>query len=302
MTQENNQLHVGVLHSITASMLFALVPAYLQWLPTIHGYGLVGQRIIWTTIFIGLLLMISGHLRLALKPLYKLKNWPGLLAGAALIGVQWSIFIWAPLQGETLAVALGYFLVPLVLVVIGRLAFSDRLSPAQWLAAGLAAIGVLISLFTPAQFSWIVLVIVIGYPLYFLLRRAQPMPVVSAFFIENLLLLPLAWWAIVTFTEAKIPFDYPVDSLLWFAGLGVLGSLSVLAMMSASRKLPLALFGLASYLEPPLIILVATLFIGEQIHPGEELTYLFIGLAVGILALDGVIKIKNNKRRQQVFR
>ena len=221
------------------------------------------------------------------------------MAGALLVGVQWGVFVWAPLQGETLGLALGYFLLPLILVLTGLVLFNERLGYAQWAATALAAIAVVYSLWNTGQFSWVALVVALGYPPYFILRRKQPVPILSAFFIENLLLLPLAWWACVNFGEVDHAFAYDANTLLMFFGVGVLGSLGMLALLIASKRLPMALFGLLGYLEPPLIVLVAIIGIGEQIHPGERLTYLLIFLAIILLALDSALKWFKFRRRYQ---
>lgn len=237
-------INSGILHSIAASFFFALMPAYLQWLPPLHGYVVVGQRILWTSIFVVLVLIVLRQLKSTLQPLTELKNWPGLIVGSLLVGIQWGLFVWAPLHGETLGLALGYFLLPLVLVVIGRFLFAEQLSPAQWGATALASLAVVFNLWHTGQFSWVALVVAFGYPLYFLLRRKQPLPVLSAFFIENLLLIPFSWWLCISFDDVNYPFAYEPNTLFLFLGIGVLGSLGMLAMLSASRRLPVALFGL----------------------------------------------------------
>jgi chloramphenicol-sensitive protein RarD len=278
-------------------MLFAVMPAYLQWLPPLHGYVVVGQRILWTSILIALVVFFQGQLKSTLQPLTELKNWPGLMVGALLVGVQWGLFVWAPLQGETLGLAVGYFLLPLVLVLIGFFLHNEHLSNMQWAASALATLAVVYSLLNTGRFSWVALVVAFGYPLYFLLRRKQPIPILSAFFIENLLLIPLAWWACIYFDEVNHPFAYDPRTLLLFLGVGVLGSLGMLAMLSASRRLPFTLFGLLGYLEPPLIFAVGVIAVGEQIHPGEQKTYLLICAAIALLAIDGAIKVQKSRRR-----
>lgn len=274
-----------------------MMPAYLQWLPPVPGYALIGQRIVWATIFMFVLLLCGNNLVGALQPLADVKKWPGLILGAVLVGVQWGVFVWAPLNGETLGLGLGYVLLPLVLVLIGRFLLNENVSNAQWAATGLAAIAVACNLWNTGAFSWVALVIAFGYPLYFMLRRKQPIPVLSAFFLENLLLLPLAWWACVSYGEVNHPFDYSPFTVLLFSGVGLLGSLGMLSMLSASRRLPVALFGLLGYLEPPLILLVGIFLVGEAIHSKELITYVFILLAMLLLVVDGLVKLRRHRRR-----
>ena len=286
----------GIAYSISASLLFALMPAYLQLLPPMAGFAVIGQRIIWTTLLITAFLVASRGLGNVLLPLRIARNWPGLVVGSLLVGVQWGLFVWAPLNGETLGLAIGYFLIPLVLVLVGQLFLNEQLSRLQWVASGLAGLGVLSALVNTGHFSWVALAVGCGYPLYYVLRRYQPIPVLSAFFLENLLLLPLAWWACVFYGDVDHPFAYSPDYLLLFLGVGALGSMGMLCLLSASRKLPMVLFGLLGYLEPPLLLLVAMVAVGESVAPGEELTYVMISAAIAVLLLEGVLAMRRVSR------
>jgi chloramphenicol-sensitive protein RarD len=281
-------MRTGVIFSVVASALFALMPAYLQWLPPIHSYVVIGQRVIWTSIIITIVLITTRQLKAALQPLSKPKNWPGLITGAVIIGMMWGLFVWAPLNGETLGIAMGFFLAPLVLVMVGLIVFKERLSPLQSIATLVAILAIICNLWNTGTFSWVALMIAVGYPSYFVMRRIQPIPVLTAFYLENLILIPLAIWACIVFGEVAHPFSYQPGMLLWLFGVALLGSLGMLFFLAASRRLPMTLFGLLGYLEPLFIFIVAVMVIGEKIRPGEGWTYLLICLAIILLALDGL--------------
>ncbi|CAH0990212.1 Protein RarD [Sinobacterium norvegicum] len=280
----------GVIFSICSAIIFAAIPAYLMLLQNTNGYAAIGQRIIWTTLLIATALAAAGRLRQALKPLLSVQAWPGLLTGALLVGVQWGVFVWAPMMGDTVGLALGYSLLPISLVLIGRFYYHENLSTAQWLATAVAVSSVIYMIIINGSLSLTAMIVALGYPLYFMLRRKQSLPIVSAFLIENILLLPVAWWACGHFEGVNHPFDYTVDKLLLFAGLGLLGAAGMLCYLSANRRLPLALFGLLSYLEPPLILLVGIIIVGEQIPSENLFSYLLIGCALSIMAIDAAIK------------
>ena len=271
------------------------MPAYLQWFPgSIHSFAIIGQRITWTCIFLLVAFVIAGQLKKVLQPAMKLENWPGLLAGTLLISIPWSLFVWGPLNGETLAVALGFFLGPLLLVLIGLVVFKERMSLLQWLAAALTVIAVISSIWQTGGFSWIAITIAICFALYVVVRKYQPVPVLSAFFIENLVLLPAGVWACMEFDGVAHPFAYDIDLLMKFSGVAVLGTLGMSCWLSASRKLTLTLLGLMSYLEPFFIFLVAIIFLAEKPGQGESLTYVLIGLSVLLLVADGIRHLKRN--------
>src|SRR5690606_1491384 len=116
----------------------------------------------------------------------------GILACGALIAAQLWVFSWAPLHGRGMQVALGYFLVPLVLVVLGRFLYKDRLAWWQWLAAGIAALGVGFELIRVGGVSWETLLVALGYPVYFVLRRALGIAHLGGMFWEFAALAPVA--------------------------------------------------------------------------------------------------------------
>lgn len=282
----------SVAFAIGAFCLFAALPAYVQLLQPLSGFAVTGQRIVWTVLLLicGLLLFDRGQLIQIGRLLCCWRSWPGYLLGSALVGAQFWAFIWGPMNGRTLEVALGYFMLPLVMVLAGRLVFGERLRPLQWLAVVCAFAGIVSSLVQAGGFSWLALLIALGYPPYFILRRYQPLPALQAFGIENLLLLPLAIWACVAFGGAAHPFDYPLDKLTLFAGLGLLGSIPMLLWLSASRVLALGVLGLIGNLEPSLIFCVG-LWQGETVEPSEWLLYGLIFSSLLLLGLDGARQI-----------
>ncbi|MDT4854424.1 Protein RarD [compost metagenome] len=229
----------------------------------------------------------------------RLRREPLLLAAlplaAALIGVQWALFVWAPLAGRMLDVSLGYFLLPLAMVLAGRVFYGERLRPLQRLAVACAFAGVLHELWRSQAFSWVTLVTALGYPPYFMLRRWMRLDALSGFILEMLVLAPLAVWLIVVWGPADA---FTLAPQLWWLlpGLGLLGALAFAAMMASSRLLPLGLFGILSYVEPVLLFLVALLFLGERFNAEQWLTYLPIWLAVLLVGWDSARLLIKQRR------
>ena len=207
--------------------------------------------------------------------------------GSALLGVQLWIFLWAPMNGQALPVSLGYFLLPLVMVVAGRILFGERLTQGQSLAALVAAAGVAHEFLRAGGMSWETWVVALGYTVYFSLRRWLRTDTLAGHWIDMVLLVPVA----AAFTLRQ-PNSWPLvagHSALWLL-LPLLGLVSAVALalyMIASRWLPMGLFGLLSYVEPMLLVIVAWL-LGESIAPQQYLTYGLIFAAVGLLILDGI--------------
>jgi chloramphenicol-sensitive protein RarD len=213
-----------------------------------------------------------------------------------LMGVQLWLFLWAPLHGRSLEVSMGYFLLPLAMVLTGRLVYGERLSRLQAVAVCCAAVGVGHELYQHGSFAWETLVVMIGYPIYFVLRRRCRTDHLGGLWCDMCLLLP---WALYFVTQGALstadlkqhPGLYGLIPLL-----GAISACALIAYVLASRLLPFSLFGLLSYVEPVLLVGVA-LLLGETIGPDQWLTYLPIWAAVLVLVLEGFKHLLRQRRR-----
>ena len=279
----------GVALSVGASVLFSVLPGYVQWLAPLDGIQVFAQRVLWSIPLVLLLVLLARQTALLRETFVRLRREPLLLAAcpvaAALIGVQWGLFVWAPLAGHMLEVSMGYFLLPLALVLTGRVFYGERLRPLQRLAVTCAVLGVLHELWRTQAFSWLTLVTALGYPPYMMLRRWMRFDALSGFVLEMLLLAPLAIWLIVAHGPVDAFANRPALWLL-VPGMALIGTLAFAAMMAASRLLPLGLFGILSYVEPVLLFAVAVLVLGETFDAGQWLTYLPIWAAVLLVGWD----------------
>ncbi|AEY01518.1 transporter DMT superfamily protein [Oceanimonas sp. GK1] len=284
----------GVALSVFSSVLFALLYYYASLMTPMNGEVVFGWRMLLTMPCLGLFLLYSGDWRLVATLLSQLKRrpvlWLGLPLSSALVAVQLWIFMWAPINGRGLAVSLGYFMMPLVLVLVGRFLYHERPTRLQWLAVACAAVGVANELWHAGGLSWETLVVAIGYPLYFVWRRWLGNDNLGGLWCDMLLMLPAAAWLAFAAGSpmavfAERPLLYPL-----VLGLGVISALALACYILASRRLPFSLFGLLGYVEPVLLVLVS-LVLGETISAEEWPTYIAIWTAVALLVLEGVRKM-----------
>lgn len=290
----------GLVASVVASVLFAALYYLAPLLAPLDGEQIFGWRVLSTLPFTTALLLMRGQwprvrqlLRQArLRPALAL----GLLGSAAMLGVQLWIFLWAPLHGRALPVSLGYFLLPLVMVLVGRVLFREDLTRLQWLAVALAAVGVAHEATRAGGMSWETWLVALGYTAYFVLRRRMGTDHLAGHWLDMLLLLPAALWFVLLRDEPSALALLAGHRHLW-ALVPLLGAVSALALalyMAASRWLPLGLFGLLSYVEPVLLALVA-LLLGERIAAAQWPTYGPIFAAVAVLVVDGGWRLRRRR-------
>lgn len=281
----------GVVVSVLASVLFASLYYLSPFLAPLDGEQIFGWRVLVTLPFTTALLFalkeVAAVRALLARALAQPRFGLLLVLSSALLGVQLWIFMWAPMNGRALPVSLGYFLLPLVMVVAGRVLFAERLTLGQGLATLVAAAGVAHEFWQAGGMSWETWVVALGYTVYFSLRRWLQTDTLAGHWIDMALLVPVA----VGFTLRE-PGSWPLlagNPSLW-ALLPLLGIVSAVALalyMIASRWLPLGLFGLLSYVEPVLLVVVAWL-LGESMEPQQQLSYALIFAAVGLLIGDGL--------------
>ncbi|MEH6454445.1 MAG: EamA family transporter RarD [Psychromonas sp.] len=283
----------GLIASVLASCFFALLPIYVQFQPILPetgiaagaGHWLAAQRILWSSVIMLLGLLIIGRISMLWSQLKQWRLWPRFFISACLIAPQFWLFIWAPLQGETLSVALGYFALPLTLVAVGYFVYGEQLTRAQLFACIIASCGVIYAYVIADGISWIVFVVALGYPLYFMYRRRYPMANDLVFSLDNLFLLPIALLAMFYLQPFNTWSEIEVWSWGYYLGLAVAGTLPMLLFLYASQMLPLSLFGLLGYLEPVLVFCVG-LLLGERIELIQWPTYGAIMLALVFIAVD----------------
>ncbi|SAK69176.1 transporter DMT superfamily protein [Caballeronia fortuita] len=299
-----HELARGIALSVAASTLFALMSGYTKWLAPLDGLDIFAWRIVWT---------LPGALALVVAR----KRWPQLCAlvarlaktprllllsaiEAALLGVQLWIFLWAPLHGRALEVSLGYFLLPLAMVLLGRFHYGERLDGFQWAGVAAAAIGVAHELIVTHAFAWPTLVVMLGYPPYFMLRRRLNADPLVSFAVEIMLMSPVA--VVMLFMRGAVA-EVASQPHLWLllAGLGALSTIALASYLRASRHLPLALFGILGYVEPVLLVGVAVLLLGEPFSTRQLGTYVPIWIAVALTGVHSARLVMRERSRKQTM-
>jgi chloramphenicol-sensitive protein RarD len=286
----------GIALAVVATTLFALLSVYTRVLRPLDGLDIFAWRIVWTVPGALLLVCLRGRrapfeglVRASLRePLKGLM----LVSASALLGLQLWLFMWAPLHGRMLEVSLGYFLLPLSMVLVGRFYYREELVPLQWLAVACAALGVAHELWVTHAFSWPTLIVAVGYPPYFILRRKIGGDSLATFALEILLLLPVAIVVIALSPGAQAALQRPLLWALLLPGLGALSTIALASYLAASRLLPMALFGILGYVEPVLLVLFSVTLLGESLSARQIGTYAPIWMAVVVTAVHSVLLLR----------
>ncbi len=270
----------GLTFGATAYLIWGLFPLYFPLLHPAGTFEVLAHRMVWSLVVAGLILTtVRGWSAIRSAPP---RVWALVTAGAVLIAVNWGVYIWAVDNGRVVEAALGYFMNPLVSVLLGVLLFGERLRPAQWVAVGLGAAAVGVLAFAGGSVPWVSLVLAASFAGYGLIKKVIPLPPTASLTAEGLILvLPalafLTWLQIygsATFVTAG------TGHTVLLMSAGIVTCVPLLAFAAAAQSLPLSVLGLMQYLTPVVQFLIGVFVLHEAMP-----TYRWIGFALVWAAL-----------------
>lgn len=294
-------MYKGVALSVLASVVFGILYFYTQFLKPLNSEETFAWRMIATIPFLTVFMWWMGDLKLITDLFKRIFKQPWLvvwlLVSSFLCTTQLWLFLWGPINGRGLQVSLGYFLLPLVMVLVGCVLYKEKLSRWQIAAIVLAVLGVGHELWRIGTVAWETLYVAFAYPLYFFLRRVFKTDHLGGFWWDLFLILPVAFYLAYFYSDTLTLIAH-FPHLIWAViGLGFLSALGLGSYILASRYLPFVIFGLLSYLEPVLLAF-ASIMLGERLNPSEWLTYIPIWCAVLLLVLEGGLHLYQQKRKK----
>ena len=277
--------------AVAANAWWGLSPIFWKQLSSVASFDAVAHRVVWSAL---LLAVVHTVQRRWSNFGAVMRNRRNLLVGACtavLLFINWAIFVWAVGEGRVIESALGYFLNPLVSVLLGRLVFAERLRPVQWMSVGLAAIGVVWLTIDLGTLPWVALSLGGSFGLYGALRKSASFEALDGLSLEvGYLVLPLAAYLVVKQvgdTPTVEAGDLRVVILLLLTS--VVTTVPLLAFARAVRLVPLSMVGIVQYLNPTLQFLVGVVLYGEAFRGGQVLGYSIIWIGLAIFATESFI-------------
>ena len=244
----------GPVAAALAYLLWGLFPLYFKQVAAAHPLEVVLHRAVWALVFLLVLLAAMRRLSGVFAALRQPRVVALFALSALLLSANWMLYVWAVVNDHVIDASLGYFINPLVSVMLGALVLHERLRRAQWLAVGLAAGGVLWLTLVAGQLPWIGLVLALSFGVYGLIRKTAPLGTLDGLTLETLLLAPLsvpllaAWtW---TGTSAFVQGDAALR--LWLILGGPLTAVALLLFAAGARRVTLTTLGLIQYISPTL--------------------------------------------------
>ena len=289
MTQAASQTdRTGLGAAVGAYVIWGFLPLYLILVSSVPPFEFVGWRIIWT---LPLCLLIvayrkqGGEVRRALSDR---KTLALLLLSATLIAINWVVYVWAIQNGQVYAASLGYYINPLVNVLLGTLLLGERLSRPQWVAVSIAGIGVSLLLAGALTTLWISLTLAMSFGTYGLIRKQVPVGSLPGLTIESAILLVPALGVAWYYAQSPAGSSFVQNISLSLAIMlgGALTAFPLLLFAIAARKLPYSTLGFIQFLAPSIVFILGLTVFGEELNFAQAACFACIWAAAAIFVWD----------------
>jgi chloramphenicol-sensitive protein RarD len=277
----------GLIAAFAAFGIWGLLPVYWKQIPAVPAFEMVSHRILWSLLFVALLLTRSRSWpEIRSQCTARTLGW-SVLSGLA-ITVNWTLFIWAVNSGRVVETALGYFLMPLVNLLIGLAFFRERLRFWQWIAVGVATAGVAVAIGGQSGMPWVAIGLCLSFGAYGALRKQSHLESVPGLFFETLTMAPLAlvWLLHLGAAGAGSFGSHDLRTSCFLAGAGVVTATPLLWFSHAARRLPLSTVGFIQYLSPGMSFILGTLIYHEPVTISRLITFACVWLALGIFTFE----------------
>ena len=278
----------GLAPALGAYLIWGFLPLYLMLVETVPPFEFVGWRIIWTLPLCLAIVAWRRQFPELLAALKSPKSLLALLASSVLIGINWFVYIWAIMEGEVYATSIGYYLNPLLNVLLGTLVLGEKLSKRQWLAVAIAAVAVALLAAGAVTSLWISLSLGFSFGLYGLVRKQVAVGSLPGLTIESAILLPVAvaiaaWYAISPQGSA-FGQDAWMSALIIFSG--VVTAVPLLMFAIAARRMDYSTLGFIQYLSPTIVFFLGLFVFHQPLAPAKLGSFVLIWVAVAIFVWD----------------
>ena len=295
----NNEFKRGILFAFAAYFFWGVLPIYWD---LIHGFGafeILAYRIVFSMIFMVLIVIISNKTKSFINNVNQLIKQPiqliAIIAAGYVITINWGTFIWAVTNGHVLQSSLGYYINPLISILLAFIFLKERFNKFEWIAIILAFIGVLYMTFEIGEFPYVSLLLAFSFGLYGLIKKLVPIDAISSITIECIVTAPAGiiylWYVI---QQGHNSFGMNISSL-WIVFSGAVTAIPLILFSAGAKRIPLSLTGFLQYIGPTLMFILGVFVFKEPFDIHQFITFIFIWLGIIVYSISQYLKIKKSK-------
>ncbi len=292
----------GLPAALGAYLMWGFLPLYLMLVVSVPAFEFVGWRIIWTVPLCLIIVGVRGQFPAIKAALSSAKAVGMLFLSAALIAINWLVYIWAIQEGQVYAASLGYYLNPLINVLLGTLFLGERLTRWQWLAVAIAASAVALLLAGAITTLWISLSLAMSFAFYGMVRKQVAVTALPGLTIESAILFVPASAIVISYAASPAGSAFGQDlylSLAIMAG-GVVTAVPLLLFAIAARRMPYSTLGFIQYLAPTIVFILGLTVFEQELQPVQLGSFILIWIAIAIFVGDLIARTRRAAAPQAV--
>lgn len=287
----------GYILGLSAYTIWGLFPIYFKAIAAVPAIEIIIHRVLWSALFGSIVLMFWKHPGWCRELRDNPKRLAVLALSGSLIAANWIVYVWAVNNGRMVEASLGYYINPLVNVLLGMVLLGERLRRLQWLAVGFAAAGVAQQVWQVGNLPWVSLVLPLTFGFYGLIRKKAPVAALPGLVVETWMLVPLAliWLALNPGALSAQAEFWTTSQAIWLAAAGPVTLIPLVCFNAAARHLPYTTLGFLQYLAPTLVLLLAVLLYDEHMNASTIVTFACIWAGLAIYSIDAWLSLRRRR-------
>ncbi len=284
-------MNKGIWYALGAYGIWGLFPIYWKWIGHVPALQTISHRIVWSCLILFGIILITRQWKEFSQVIRNARVLRIYTVAAIVLGNNWLVYVWAVNAGFVVETSLGYFINPLINVLIGVLFLRERLRPMQWIPIGLATTGVLYLTFAYGSLPWIALTLAFSFAFYALIKKMAPLNSLHGLTLETgVLFVPALFYLLFVETAGQGAFLHTgvgADALL--IGAGLVTTIPLLLFATAARRISLSLIGILQYIAPTLQFLCGVLIYREPFTQSQLIGFGFVWASLIIFAVEGFV-------------
>ncbi|CAB4530532.1 unannotated protein [freshwater metagenome] len=287
MTGKRSEYSLGLLFGIGSYILWGLFPLYWPLLKPANPLEIVSHRAVWTLVFCLIILALTKQMHSTLAIIKRPKIMAGLFLTTILVSINWLTYIWATNNGHVVEAALGYYINPLIIIAFGVLLLREKMRPLQWLAVGIAAVGVTILTIDYGRLPWVAISLALSWGTYGLVKKKLDLGALDGLAIETLIsLIPYAGYLIYLGNQGTGQFGQTPGLTILLISAGAVTAIPLLLFNGSTTRLPYSIIGLLQYITPTIQFSIGVWLRHEDMPLARWIGFLVIWLALIALGTD----------------
>ncbi len=288
----------GLTYGALAFGMWGILPLYWRLVDAISPYQIFGQRVVWSFLFVGIILLLKGKWPEFLSILHNRQEWKNIIGPAVFIAMNWFLYIWGVNNGYVIEASLGYYINPLILTLLGRIFFKERLTLLQKISIAFAAVGVSLKTVFYGRIPFIALALAVTFALYGLLKKKSSLNSLTGLGFETLVIgIPSLIYLIISETNGTgISGNLPWTFWILIALSGIVTAVPLLLYAEGTKRLPLNIVGFLQYLSPTIQLVLGIYVFKERFDSSSLLAISFIWAGIILFTFSQYTLLRKEKQ------